>query len=68
MASAFFKPSRIVAVALVAAAGLWIASGYLLPHAEEPKRADADRRPGRVPSPSSVAVETRRSGKARSVR
>jgi multidrug efflux system membrane fusion protein len=35
MASAIFKPSRIVAVVLVAAAGLWVASGHFLPHANE---------------------------------
>jgi multidrug efflux system membrane fusion protein len=35
MASAIFKPSRILAVVLVAAAGLWVMSGHILPHADE---------------------------------
>ncbi len=35
MASAIFKPSRIVSVALVIGATLWIASGLLGPEAEE---------------------------------
>jgi multidrug efflux system membrane fusion protein len=35
MASAIFKPSRVIAVVLVAAAGLWVLSGHVLPHADE---------------------------------
>lgn len=56
MASAIFKPSRLVAVALVAAAGLWIGSGYILPHAEEPKKAEG---PAEAKAPiQKVAVAT----------
>ncbi len=36
MASRFMKPSRLVAVAIVVVAVLWIGSGILFPHAEEP--------------------------------
>ncbi|MEO8669056.1 MAG: efflux RND transporter periplasmic adaptor subunit [Bauldia sp.] len=35
MASAIFKPSRIIAVLLVLGAGAWIGSGLLLPHEGE---------------------------------
>ena len=56
MASAIFKPSRIVAVALVAGAGLWIASGYLVPHAEEPK--EPVRKAETVSVVQKVSVET----------
>lgn len=56
MASAIFKPSRLVAIALIAAAGLWIGSGYVLPHAEEPK---APERPAAATAPvQKVAVAT----------
>jgi multidrug efflux system membrane fusion protein len=56
MASAVFKPSRIVAVALIAIAGLWVGSGYLVPHAEEPK---PEARPtDAAASTLKVAVET----------
>jgi multidrug efflux system membrane fusion protein len=40
MASHFFKPSRLVAVAIVAVAVLWIGSGIIFPHhPEEPTEA-----------------------------
>src|SRR6185295_5315993 len=35
MASAIFKPSRVIAVLLVLGAGAWIGSGLLLPHEGE---------------------------------
>lgn len=40
MASSVFKPSRILAVALVIGAGLWIYSGVLAPGDEEPPPAE----------------------------
>ena len=48
------KGSRITAVGLVAAAGLWIASGHLLPHesAGEPRR----RAPARGARPRSCSA------------
>jgi multidrug efflux system membrane fusion protein len=47
MASAFFKPSRIIAVALVAGAVLWIASGVFGSH-EDPA-AEAEKATPAVP-------------------
>jgi len=38
------KASRVVAIGLVAAAGLWVASGYLFPH--HPNESQAAVRPG----------------------
>lgn len=43
MASRFFKPSRILAVALVVGATVWIASGALAPHAQEHGKSSAEK-------------------------
>jgi multidrug efflux system membrane fusion protein len=60
MASGIFKPSRIIAVLLVAAAGLWVASGHLLPHANEAEQAKHE--PAKAAAPQipvqKVAVTT----------
>ena len=42
MAFTFAKPSRIAAVAIVVVAGVWIASGALTPHADEPRETPDD--------------------------
>ena len=52
------KGSRIAAVGLVAAAGLWIASGHLMPHESTESRASIR------PSVSSIAVHRAEVGPA----
>ena len=74
------KASRITAVGLVAAAGLWIASGYFLPHETAESRAAVarrrgrgqeavprrrGRRPGRAAQPQADAVRPHRGRQAR---
>ena len=59
---AFFKPSRIIAVAIVAVATAWILSGALSPHANEAvegEAADAPKAEAAAPLPKvSVALAT----------
>jgi membrane fusion protein, multidrug efflux system len=54
------KASRLTAVGLVAAAGLWIASGHLLPHekaeSRAPARASAAKQPFRVAVATTTVV------------
>ena len=50
------KASRITAVGLVLAAGLWIASGHLLPHETAGSRAAARAGDGAAKKPFRVAV------------
>jgi multidrug efflux system membrane fusion protein len=59
MASAIFKPSRIVAVLLVIGAGVWIASGYFLPHGEDEAHMAQGEAPheGATPAPADAAKD-----------
>ena len=50
------KASRITAVGLVLAAGLWIASGHLIPHETAESRAAARAGDGAAKKPFRVAV------------
>src|SRR5262249_3665111 len=50
------KASRITAIGLVAATGLWIASGHLLPHETAESRAAIRTNEGDVKKPFRVAV------------
>ncbi|HEU4358009.1 MAG TPA: hypothetical protein VFR54_06095, partial [Xanthobacteraceae bacterium] len=50
------KASRLTAIGLVVVAGLWIASGYFLPHHTAESRAGLPAAQGEAKKPFRVAV------------